>query len=700
MTKRQISLRGVEVHNLREVDLDLPYQQLIVFCGLSGSGKTSLAIDTLYTEGQRRYIESFSAYTRQFLERLEKPAAERIDGIPAAVAVTGKQSSRSNRATVATATEIADYLRLLFAKIGVVHCSQCGRLVQSETPQLAAELLNSLPGGTRFMVAFVAHIATRSTPENIGAKFKQEGFRRAIWCNQIVELGDPLEGSADDGSLLIVVDRLAAKSTDGSRLRDSLETAFRQGEGRWFALIENASGTSDLGKPVQLDGTPWQQIGFSSEFRCEDCDITYVGGDPRFFSFNSPLGACKHCEGFGNVIDIDMDRVVPDTNVSLRDGAIAPWNTPAYAHELEELLELADDYKIPVDVPFEQLTDQQRELIREGVPKRDFGGLKGFFNWLERHKYKVHVRVFLSRWRSYEVCPACLGTRLQKKALASRVDGRNIAEYLAMKVEPCRAIFSSLQLTEHERKLGHMMVDEVQSRLGYLEAVGLGYLTLDRSLRTLSAGESQRVALTTALGSSLVNMLYVLDEPSIGLHPHDVQPLIKAIHGLKDRGNTVVVVEHEEEIIRAADLVVEVGPGAGEQGGEIVFQGTVEELEADTSSLTGDYLAGRRGVGSMPNRRTPDRGWVRLSGAHGNNLQNIQAEFPLGLLCLVTGVSGAGKSTLVQDTLYPALCQRMNKDAPKPLPFEEVLGDGQIDDCISVDQSPIGRSPRSNPVTY
>ena len=700
MTKRQISLRGVEVHNLRQVDLDLDYQKMVVFCGLSGSGKTSLAIDTLYAEGQRRYIESFSAYTRQFLERLEKPA-ERIDGIPAAVAVTPKQSSRSSRATVSTATEIADYLRLLFAKIGLVECRSCGHRVVSETPQIAAERLAELPEGTRFMVTFEARLPADESPQNAADALKRDGFLRGIWRGRVVSLDDgPLQGTAEDGPLQVVVDRLAVKAADNKRIRDSFETAFQRGNGRCCALIDGADGTAEVGVEVLLDGTAWRCLGFSEEMRCEVCGIDYVSGDPRSFSFNSPLGACGHCEGFGNIINIDMDLVVPDPGKSLRDGAIAPWNSPAYAHELEELIALADDYEIPLDVPYEQLKAKHLKLIWEGVAERDFGGLAGFFNWLERRKYKMHLRVFLSRWRSYGVCPDCHGARLKPASLATRVGGKNIAEISAMKVEQCQEFFEALVLPDHLLRPGRMMLDEIQSRLGYLAAVGLGYLTLDRSLRTLSAGESQRVALTSALGSSLVNMLYVLDEPSIGLHPHDVQPLVRAIHGLRDRGNTVVVVEHEEAIIRAADEVVEVGPGAGEKGGRIVFQGTPAELEANMSSITGDYLAGRRGIGAAPQRRVPNHGWIRLVGARGNNLQNVQVEFPLGVLCLVTGVSGAGKSTLVQDTLYPALCRRMRKDSAKPLPYDDVFGDGQLDDCILVDQGPIGRSPRSNPVTY
>ncbi len=422
--------------------------------------------------------------------------------------------------------------------------------------------------------------------------------------------------------------------------------------------------------------------------------------EPQLFSFNSPMGACATCEGFGNIIDLDMDLIVPDPSKSLKEGAIAPWNTPAYAHELHELLALADAVDLPVDVPFRQLDARHLQLIREGVPECKFGGLTGFFAWLERRKYKMHLRVFLSRWRSASPCPACQGARLRPEALAVRLGGKNLAEISALKIRDALEFFRQLKLSERERSVGRMMLEQVQSRLSYLDAAGVGYLALDRPLRTLSGGEMQRVALTSALGSSLVNMLYVLDEPSVGLHPCDIDRLFQAVGRLRDLGNSVIVVEHEETFLRSADHVIEVGPGAGESGGQIVFQGTPQQMLDSGQSLTGDYLARRRGTAPPSSRRQPHHGWIRLVGARGNNLKNVTAAFPLGVLCLVTGVSGAGKSTLVQDTLYPALCHRKRKEAGKPLPLDDCLGDGQIDDLILVDQSPIGRSPRSNPVTY
>ena len=776
----QITLRGVAVHNLKSIDLDLPHGRFIVFCGLSGSGKSSLALDTLYAEGQRRYIESFSAYTRQFLQRLEKPEAESIDGIPPAIAVTSKNGGRSSRSTVGTATETSDYLRLLFAKIGHVVCLKCGREVRCDTAQSTAEKLSSLPSGTKYMIAFRLDLPAadqksvgatvqqkvgvtvelspqRESPQQessqqmdaLAAGLREEGFIRVIVGGRLINLDENISSSSwgdsstvtptlcshpaqvpglnkSNNGIYVVVDRLSAGGTSDTRLRDSLETAFTKGRGRCYAFVEDINTHSSLTSPspypspkgrgdseprtlnpepssrpsLLIDGHHWRRLGFSTQLDCEDCGIEYPMPEPRLFSFNSPLGACPECEGFGNVIGIDMDLVVPDPSKSLSEGAIAPWNTPAYEHEMQELLALAADHDIPTDVPFKDLDKRHLGLITRGVKERKFGGLEGFFAWLERRKYKMHIRVFLSRWRSARTCPSCNGMRLRPEALAVRVGGKNLGEICAMKVREAAEFFRNLQLPDWQGQIGRMMLEQVEARLGYLEEVGLGYLTLDRPLRTLSGGEARRVALTASLGSSLVNMLYVLDEPSIGLHPRDINRLITAIKQLRDRGNTVIVVEHEESIIRSADQVVEIGPGAGERGGRIVFQGTPGDMEKSLDSLTGDYLAGRRGVGANPRRRSPNHGWIRLAGARGNNLKRITVEFPLGMLCLVTGASGSGKSTLVEDTLYPALCRRLRKDAPKPYPHDDIFGDGQIDDVIMVDQSPIGRSPRSNPVTY
>ncbi|MEQ8789281.1 MAG: excinuclease ABC subunit UvrA [Pirellulaceae bacterium] len=711
MAGRTIELRGVEVHNLKEVDLDIPRGQLVVFCGVSGSGKTSMALDTLYAEGQRRYIESFSAYTRQFLERLEKPAAERIDGIPPAIAVTRGTASRSSRSTIGTVTETLDHLRLLLAKIGRLVCPGCGREIRRESADTVARQLGEVPPGKRYMLAFGKQVDTPAELVAALEELKQDGFVRVALGGQTLNPADAVSEefaarASGNGPMYVIVDRLSGGDATPERLRDSLETAFRMGGGVCYALLQADERATDepaaegRNAEVEIDGRSWTRRGFSTALACADCGVTFPPQEPRLFSFNSPLGACPTCEGFGNVIDMDMDLIVPDPKKTLRGGAVAPWNTPAYEHELQELLALADDYGIPVDAPFAELSDEHLRLIREGVPEREFGGLRGFFAWLERRKYKMHLRVFLSRWRSYRPCPDCRGDRLRPEALATRIGGRNIAQITQMKIADALAFFRGLELTDAERQVARLMLEQVEARLGFLEAVGVGYLALDRTLRTLSGGEAQRVALTSTLGSNLVNMLYVLDEPSVGLHPRDVDRLINVVCGLRDRGNTVVVVEHEESMLRAADLLVEFGPEAGDRGGEIVFEGVLDDMLVDGDSLTGDYLAVRRGLSPIDNHRSTDRGRLKLTGARGNNLKNISVEFPLGVLCLVTGVSGSGKSTLVHDTLYGALCRRKRKDAPKPLPYDDVYGDGQIDDVVLVDQSPIGRSPRSIPVTY
>ncbi|MFO7905843.1 MAG: excinuclease ABC subunit UvrA [Pirellulaceae bacterium] len=707
MFTRHIELRGVRVHNLKGVDLDVPRRQLVLVCGVSGSGKTSLALDTLYAEGQRRYIESFSAYTRQFLDQFEKPAADRISGIPPSIAVTRGPASRSSRSTVGTATELADHLRLLYAKIGQIHCHQCGREVRADTPRSIADTLAGQEAGRRFLVTFPLTLSDADEAVNWAAALRQAGFIRAIVRGEMrrVGSGEPLLKAADarEGptTVHVVVDRLAVGRTSDQRLIDSIETAVTQGHGRCTVLLEPSENEAAAANDsLSLDGRWWQRMTFSDALRCESCGVEYADLEPRLLSFNSPLGACPECEGFGNIIDIDMALVVPDPGKSIREGAIAPWNTRGYAHELRKLLELADDYAIPVDIPFRELQPEHLQWVREGVPERGFGGLRGFFKRLERRKYKMHLRVFLSRWRSYKTCPACHGDRLRPESLSVTLGGLNIAEVSRMEIHDARRFLRELELAPWQHDIARMVRQQVDTRLGYLESVGLGYLTLDRPTRTLSGGEAQRVALTSALGSSLVNMLYVLDEPSVGLHPRDVGRLLQAIERLRDRGNTVVVVEHEEAMLRRADHLIEVGPAAGERGGEVVFAGSVDQMLESDNSRTGDYLAGRLGVAQPRQRRPATRGQLRLRGARGHNLQNLDVAFPLGLLCVVTGVSGSGKSTLVQDTLYGAICQRKRKSGPKPLPCDELLGDGQIDDVVMVDQTPIARSPRSNPVTY
>ncbi len=764
-----ISLRGVRVHNLKGIDIDIPHGRLVVVCGVSGSGKSSLALDTLYAEGQRRYIESFSAYTRQFLQRLERPAADAIEGICPAIAVTGRQSIRSNRSTVGTATEIGDYLRLLFAKIARPVCPSCRRVVHAYQPHSVAAVLSALPEGKRILISFALPVTDLPSLMMELPRLREQGFVRILTMGELVDISGSEESqiyqhlqkvrtATKDGksrggmSAFVVVDRLVTGQATRKRLRDSLELAFDRGEGSCEVFVELGQGldeaeafaseifqrdhldgqvlgaleltkkasasdgypqSSERDRPATLAG--WElppapistiqgrffaRFRFSDRMRCGGCGLDFPTSEPRLFSFNHPLGACSQCEGFGDVVDIDWDLIVPDKQKSIRDGAIAPWNYPHFQVLLEELLEVADEYGLPVDVPFAQLEPQHIELLMTGIPERDVWGLKDFFAWLERKKYKVQYRIFLSRWRSYRPCPTCGGKRFRQEVLAFQIGGKNIADISAMTVTEALRFFRQLQLSEWEKQVAKAICQQIISRLEYLAAVGLGYLTLDRPLRTLSGGEWRRVALTAALGASLVNMLYVLDEPSIGLHPRDIGQLIQAIRRLRDLGNTVVVVEHDPSVIMSADLVIEIGPGAGEKGGQVVFQGSPQALCQAQGSPTGQWLSGRRRPAIPASGRRPPGGWIRLVGARGNNLKNITVEFPLHVLCLVTGVSGSGKSTLVQDTLYPALCRSLSKSAPKPHPYDSLVGAGHIEDVILVDQSPIGRTPRSNPVTY
>lgn len=704
MTHSTISLRGVAVNNLQKVDLDLPHRRLIAFCGVSGSGKTSLALDTLYAEGQRRYIESFSTYTRQFLEQLDKPAAESIEGIPPSIAVTRKNVGRSSRATVGSTTQINEHLQLLMARIGEVICHGCSQKVSQDSAESAAERLGELPGGTRLMIGF-SSLRGEGRPSEVWiADLVALGYRRILLGNRSAELSPSLaEELAAVETLEVVLDRIVSENEPSSRLRDSLEAAQEAGRGSslvWIDMQKSDAVSAVKGDRVEIDGKPWLRCRFSQYFRCETCDLDYPPLEPQLLNYNNPLGACPACEGFGNVIGIDMERVVPDTSKTLREGAIAPWNTPAYEHELQELLALAKDYKLPVDVPFSELTPEHLALIHNGVPERDFGGLNGFFKWLERRKYKMHLRVFLSRWRSYYPCEACGGARLNPEALAVRVGGSNIADISRMKIHDAVEWFETLELAVWQQQVGRLLVEQVASRLKYLDRVGVGHLTLERPLGTLSAGEAQRVSLTSALGSNLVGMLYVLDEPCIGLHAADVPQLVDAIRSLRDRGNTVAVIEHDAAVLRAADHIVEMGPGAGEFGGQVVFQGTPAEMLECSDSRTGDWLSGHRTLGHRGARRPCEHGVIRLEGARGNNLQDIDVEFPLGVMCVVTGVSGSGKSTLVQQTLFPAVAQRLRLEVERAAPFDEILGVHQIEDAVLIDQNPIGRTPRSNPVTY
>lgn len=701
MSEAKIRLRGVRVHNLKDIDLDLPRGNLIVVCGVSGSGKSSLALDTLYAEGQRRYIESFSPYTRQFLEQLDKPDAEHIEGIPPAIAVTRTVPQSSSRATVGSATELLDYLRLLWARIAQVVCPGCQRHIAQDSPESIVARILELPEGVRLMVSVPFSIVDTDDWTQTCDRLTQQGFVRGIANGKAIDLSGAPAPSSLPTDLHVVIDRLRTGSVSAERMTDSIESAYELGSGRCSLWVEATTNLPPLDSQVrELDGQNWYQLPFSRRLSCENCGIEFPEPEPRLFSYNSPLGACPTCEGFGSIQTRDIDLIVPDSSKTLKDGAIAPWGTPAYAHKQRSMLQIAPELGLPIDVPWRNLSEAHRDIVMHGDSAHDFGGLDEFFKWLERRKYQMHFRVFFNRWHSYVTCSDCGGSRLGKFPLAWQLAGRTLADVCRMTIEDAGDWFRSLEIDADLRRVAAGLLQEIEGRLGYLGEVGLGYLALERPLRTLSRGEAQRVALTTALGSTLVQMLYVLDEPTSGMHPHDVARLSNCISRLRDRGNTVICVEHDESMIRSAQHLVEVGPGAGDHGGRITFQGTGSEMLDSEESVTAPFLTGQRGFLSEQNRRATRHGWIKLVGARGNNLKNLTIEFPLGVLCLVTGVSGAGKSSLVRETLYGAICKRKRKECDRPLAYDDLLGDGQIDDVVLVDQSPIGRSPRSNPVTY
>ena len=670
------------MHNLKGLDLDLPLGRLIVLTGVSGSGKSSLAFDTLYAEGQRRYIETFSAYSRQFLEKVDKPDADRIDGIPPAIAVSHGGGRRSTRSTVASVTEIHDHLALLYSKVGELYCLDCGNKVEPATPDTVARATDALAEGTRYLIAFPVDLRPDSEREALADALREDGFTRIRSGGQVLSLEKGSLPTPSEGGIDVIVDRLVRGSEQPERRLDSIETAFTKGFGRCRIINNDHAKT------------------YFQDWRCSGCGRDYLEPDSRLFRDNNPLGACPVCEGYGRVVDIELDRVVPDSSKTIREGAIAPWSTPAYLGLLGSFLEVAKPLGIPTDVPFKRLTTAQVNLIVEGSPTHGFPGLRGFFRGLERKAYKVHVRVFLSRWRGYTPCPACLGARLRPEALAVTVEGLNIASLLAMKVREARVFLDGVEESQAGNVVARRVISQVVNRLDYLERIGLGYLTLNRAARTLSGGEAQRVALTAALGSGLVNTLYVLDEPSVGLHPHDIGRLIAIIRGLRDVGNTVVVVEHDLEVVRSAELLVDIGPGAGAAGGRLLYLGPPEGIGEVKGSATGEFLSGRLSALVPERRRKPEKGFLTLAGARGHNLKAIDVSFPLGVLCVVTGVSGSGKSTLIEETLYPALMRRLGKEALPAEPFGSLTGTTGIDDVVLIDQSPIGRSSRSNPATY
>lgn len=703
--KKSIIARGIRVNNLKNIDIEIPHKKLIVITGVSGSGKSSLAFDTLFAEGQRRYVESFSAYARQFLEKMDKPDIDHIEGIPPAIAIQQKNPVKNRRSTVGTATEINDYLRLLFARIGKTYCSTCKRLVRMDTVSHIAETVLSLPGGTRFLVSFPIAISQKVSGQAQINLLKERGLVRVLADNTIVDITSEIKDwdIRSAKSVYGIVDRLVVKDVIKERLIDALETAYRLGAGH-LSIIYNIQDPSSLsntyiqGRPIDIQGTQWIELKYSKQFFCSYCNIEYPEPVPMLFSFNNPIGACPKCQGFGHIIDINLNAVIPDRGKTLNQGAIVPWNTTTYRTMFESMKKVSSKYNIPLNVPFRELTKEQTRLILEGT--KDFCGIYDFFQWLEQRKYKMHVRVFLSKYRGYTLCQACNGRRLKDQAFNTLINHKNISDICNMTIEEACQFFEDLQLTDYEKNIAHLLLQEIRKRLDYMVKVGLGYLTLDRMTRTLSGGEAQRVNLTTSLGSSLVNTLYILDEPSIGLHPRDTDRLIQILKRLRNIGNTVIVVEHEKEVIRAADEIIDLGPGAGENGGKLVYHGSFKDLPSYNGSLTGQYLKGGKEIKVPLKRRKLSNKAILLKGASQNNLKDIDVKFPLDMLVCVTGVSGSGKSTLIQDTLYGAIKKEQKGYAGLIGRYEKIEGVQYIHDVILVDQSPIGRTPRSNPVTY
>ena len=772
-----ITVRGARVHNLKNIDFEIPHGQLTVVTGVSGSGKSSLAFDTIYAEGQRRYVESLSAYARQFLERMEKPDVDQIDGLAPAIAIKQKNSTRNPRSTVATATEIYDYLRLLYARCGTMYCLTCGNIVKRDSVDEIAEAVLKLPQQTRILALFpvvlpeVADDGKKSTAKKKAAKkaaqvarkaaaaptkkdgkpvtkaeaarvalaaaprtaakinryateyvpdapemagepidprrqrlgeLRQRGFNRLYQHGKIVEFSTPESLLELDFSqpLFILIDRIVVSSEARARVVDAAETGYREsGE----VIFEVAPRADESG--VESGASERRQFRFSGAYACSHCNRVYREPEPPLFSFNNPYGACARCEGFGNTIDFDLDRIIPDKTRTLNEGAIDPWVRPKYRPMFGELRRAAKERNLPLDVPWKDLSQEHQDFILNG--DKTFPGIRGFFAHLERKKYKLYVRVFLSKYRGYAICPECNGKRLRAEARAVRIGdgntgGRDICDVTALTVGEAQAFFAQLRLSPTQMEMAGRILEEVRQRLGFLNDVGLDYLSLDRLSSTLSGGEAQRVHLATSLGSQLVGAMYVLDEPSIGLHPRDTGRLIRILEGLRDLGNTILVVEHDADIIRAADYLLDLGPGAGELGGKLLASGTLPELMKSPNSLTGKYLRGQLSIPVPSRRRTPGSAWLRLTGARAHNLQSVDCEIPLGMLACITGVSGSGKSTLVHDVLYRALAHRLGEsDIADPTHLYDTLeGSQHLDGVVLVDQSPIGRTPRSNPVTY
>ncbi len=742
-----IVIRGARTHNLKNISCDIPHGKLTVVSGVSGSGKSSLAFDTIYAEGQRRYVESLSAYARQFLERIEKPDVDEIDGLAPAIAIKQKNTTRNPRSTVATATEIYDYLRLLYARCGTVHCIYCDGLVRRDSIDEIAEATLALGEGTRLNALFpvkAAHAAeapgaeepkatkrTKAAAAKAAAKAAVEspmtdalkarltelrggGFTRLYQLGKIFEFSTPESLIDLDFTLpvFVLVDRIVVSEDNRARIVDAAEIAYREAGEVIFeeALRVAEVGGSSLVPKGEGPGAPNSTIvearrfRWSAAYECASCHRPGREPEPRLFSFNNPFGACPRCQGFGNTVDFDLNLVIPDKGLSLNDGAIDPWNRPKYRTWFTDMKKQAAALGVPMDVPWREMPEAAREIVLRGAQgaPRTFEGVYGFFAQMERKKYKLHVRVMLSKYRGYAECPECRGQRLRAEARAVRLSGLNICQATALTIARAKEFFSTLKLTAMQEEIAGSILGEVRQRLTFLDAVGLEYLTLDRLASTLSGGEAQRIQLATSLGSQLVGALYVLDEPSIGLHTRDTERLIAILKKLRDLGNTIVVVEHDADVLRAADHLLDLGPGAGEFGGKVLAEGVLAEIEANPNSLTGRYLSGQITIPVPTRRREPGKERLVLKGAYANNLRGVDVEIPLGLLVAITGVSGSGKSSLVHQVLYRAVARALGQtDGSDPSGvYKSLTGVERLNDVVLVDQTPIGRTPRSNPVTY
>ena len=688
---KYISIRGAKVNNLKDISVDIPRNKLVVITGLSGSGKSSLAFDTLYAEGQRRYVESLSSYARQFLGRMSKPECDFIKGIPPAIAIEQKVSSRNPRSTVGTSTEIYEYLRLLFARVGKTFSPLSGQLVKKHSTEDIVHCMQSFPEGTRFTVlAPLKPREGRSLMEQLDIDMKQ-GFVRIEVNREIVRIEDFLVQLQQENdtekkyNIYLLIDRMTVDNSQAtiSRLTDSAETAMYEGDGACMLRFYSSDGSTQL-------------FSFSTKFEADG--ITFEEPSDQMFSFNSPIGACPTCEGFGKIIGIDEQLVIPNRALSVYDGAVVCWRGDKMSEWLKEFIHEAPAHNFPIFTPYYELTQEQKDYLWHGP--REKACIDSFFKMLEENQYKIQYRVMLARYRGKTTCPTCHGTRLKKEASYVKVGGRSISELVDLPIHDLKEFFRTLQLDEHDATIAKRILTEINNRIQFLMDVGLGYLTLNRLSNSLSGGESQRINLATSLGSSLVGSLYILDEPSIGLHSRDTERLIKVLRQLQQLGNTVVVVEHDEEIIRSADYIIDIGPNAGRLGGEIVYQGDMKDLQKGSQSHTVRYLLGEETI-DLPVAYRPWNNYIEIKGARENNLKGIDVRFPLNVMTVVTGVSGSGKSTLVRDVFYKALKREYSESSERPGEHLSLEGDiRMVKDIEFVDQNPIGKSSRSNPVTY